>query len=150
MKLCILGGGLTGLSLAKSLTKKGLSIDIFLNKKKSDFNRSRTIGISNDNLMYFNKEILDIKKLFWDIKKIEIYSENLRNEKILNFENNNKTIFAIIRNYQLQNKLLSSLKKESLCNFKNNFDYNLSSLSKYKLIINCERNNYFSKKFFLK
>ena len=100
MKLCILGGGLTGLSLAKSLVKKGLSIDIFLNKKKSDFNRSRTIGISNDNLMYFNKEILDIKKLFWDIKKIEIYSENLRNEKILNFENNNKTVFAIIRNYQ--------------------------------------------------
>ena len=33
MKLCILGGGLTGLSLAKSLVKKGLSIDIFLNKK---------------------------------------------------------------------------------------------------------------------
>ena len=71
-------------------------------KKKLDFNENRTIGISNDNLMYFNKEILDIKKLFWDIKKIEIYSENLRNEKILNFENNNKTVFAIIRNYQLQ------------------------------------------------
>ena len=52
MKLCILGGGLTGLSLAKSLVKKGLSIDIFLNKKKSDFNRSRTIGISNDCLLY--------------------------------------------------------------------------------------------------
>lgn len=148
MKLCILGGGLTGLSLAKSLVKKGLSIDIFLNKKKSDFNRSRTIGISNDNLMYFNKEILDIKKLFWDIKKIEIYSDNLRNEKILNFENNNKTVFAIIRNYQLQSKLLKSLKKDKLCKFKQNFDYNLSNLKKYKLIINCENDNYFTKKFF--
>ena len=148
MKLCILGGGLTGLSLAKSLVKKGLSIDIFLNKKKSDLNRSRTIGISNDNLIYFNKEILDIKKLLWDIKKIEIYSDNLKNEKILNFENNNKTLFALIRNYQLQSKLLTSLKKDSLCNFKNNFDYNLSNLKKYKLIINCENNNYFSKKFF--
>ena len=148
MKLCILGGGLTGLSLAKSLVKKGLSIDIFLNKKKSDFNRSRTIGISNDNLMYFNKEILDIKKLFWDIKKIEIYSDNLRNEKILNFENNNKTVFAIIRNYQLQSKLLKSLKKDKLCKFKQKFDYNLSNLKKYKLIINCENDNYFTKKFF--
>ena len=122
MKLCILGGGLTGLSLAKSLVKKGLSIDIFLNKKKADFNRSRTIGISNDNLMYFNKEILDVKKLFWDIKKIEIYSDNLRNERILNFENNSKTVFAIIRNYQLQSKLLKSLKKDNLCKFKQNFD----------------------------
>ena len=55
MKLCILGGGLTELSLAKSLVKKGLSIDIFLNKKKSIL-IGRTIGISNDNLIYFNKK----------------------------------------------------------------------------------------------
>ena len=150
MKLCILGGGLTGLSLAKSLVKKGLSIDIFLNKKKSDFNRSRTIGISDDNLIYFNKEILNIEKLLWDIKKIEIYSDNLKNEKILNFENNNKTLFAIIRNYQLQSKLLKSLKKDDLCNFKSNFEYSLSNSKKYKLIINCENYNYFSKKFFAK
>ena len=66
MKLCILGGGLTGLSLAKSLVKKGLPVDIFLSKKNLDFNRSRTIGISSDNLIYYNKEILDIQKLLWD------------------------------------------------------------------------------------
>ena len=148
MKLCIIGGGLTGLSLARALIKKGLFVDIFLGKKSLDFNRSRTIGISNDNLIYFNKEILDIKKLLWDIKKIEIYSEYLRNEKILNFENNNKTLFAILRNYKLQSKLLISLKKEKLCKFKNNFNYKLSNLKKYKLIINCENNNYFSKRFF--
>ncbi len=148
MKLCILGGGLTGLSLAKSLIKKGLSVDIFFGKKSLDFNRSRTIGISNDNLLYFNKEILDIKKLLWDIKKIEIYSDNLRNEKILNFENNNKTLFAVLRNNKLQSKLLISLKKEKLCKFKKNFNYKISNLKKYKLIINCENNNYFSKKFF--
>ena len=94
MKLCILGGGLTGLSLAKSLIKKGLSVDIFLSKKNLDLNKNRTIGISNDNLIYFNEEILDIKKLLWDRKKIEIYSDNLRNEKILNFENNNNTLFG--------------------------------------------------------
>ena len=148
MKLCILGGGLTGLSLAKSLVKKGLSVDIFLDKKNSDFNKSRTIGISNENLMYFNREILDIKKLLWDIKKIEIYSDNLRNEKILNFDNNNKTLFAILRNYQLKNKLFASLKKEKLCKFKTTLSYKLLDLKKYKLIINCENNNYFSKKFF--
>ena len=148
MKLCILGSGLSGLSLAKSLVKKGLSVDIFLSKKNSDFNKSRTIGISNDNLKYFNKEILDIKKLLWDITKIEIYSDNLRNEKILNFENNSQTLFAIIRNHQLQSKLLKSLKKDSLCNLKNNFDYNFSNLKKYNLIINCESSNFFSKKFF--
>ena len=148
MKLCILGGGLTGLSLAKSLVKKGLSVDIFLSKKNLDFDSSRTIGISNDNLIYFNKEILDIKKLLWDIKKIEIYSDNLKSEKILNFENNNKSLFAILRNNELQSKLLTSLKKEKLCKFRNNFNYQLSNLKNYGLIINCENNNYFSKKYF--
>ncbi len=148
MKLCILGGGLTGLSLAKSLVKKGLSVDIFFSKKNLDLNSSRTIGLSNDNLIYFNKEILDIKKLLWDIKKIEIYSDNLINEKILNFENNNKTLFAILRNHQLESKLFISLKKEKLCKFRKNFNYKLSNLKKYSLIINCENNNYFSKKFF--
>ena len=148
MKLCILGGGLTGLSLAKSLVKKGLSVDIFLSKKNLYFDSSRTIGISNDNLIYFNKEILDIKKLLWDIKKIEIYSDNLKSEKILNFENNNKSLFAILRNNELQSKLLTSLKKEKLCKFRNNFNYQLSNLKNYGLIINCENNNYFSKKYF--
>ena len=148
MKICILGGGLTGLSLAKSLVKKGLSVDIFLSKKNLDFDSSRTIGISNDNLIYFNKEILDIKKLLWDIKKIEIYSDNLKSEKILNFENNNKSLFAILRNNELQSKLLTSLKKEKLCKFRNNFNYQLSNLKNYGLIINCENNNYFSKKYF--
>ena len=35
------------------------------------------------------------------INKIEIYSENLKNEKILNFENNNKNFFQLskIMNY---------------------------------------------------
>ena len=148
MKLCILGGGLTGLSLAKSLVKKGLSVDIFLSKKNLDFDSSRTIGISNDNLIYFSKEILDIKKLLWDIKKIEIYSDNLKREKILNFENNNKSLFAILRNNKLQSKLFTSLKKEKLCKFRNNFNYQLSNLKNYGLIINCENNNYFSKKYF--
>ena len=150
MKLCILGGGLTGLSLAKSLVRKGLSVDIFLSKKKTDLNKSRTIGISNENLAYFKKEILDIRKYLWDIKKIEIYSDNLKNEKILNFENNDKTLFAIIKNYALYNKLLTSLKKNNLCNFKKNFNYKNLDSERYKLIINCENNNYFSKKYFTK
>ena len=47
MKLCILGGGLTGLSLAKSLVKKGLSVDIFLNKKKCQIFKSKRIRTKN-------------------------------------------------------------------------------------------------------
>ena len=42
---------------------------------------------------FFNQNIFDIKKLLWEIDKIEIYSDNLKKEKILNFENENQTLF---------------------------------------------------------
>ena len=45
MKLCILGNGLTSLSLAKCLVNLGISVVIFPTKKNLDQDRSRTIGI---------------------------------------------------------------------------------------------------------
>ena len=36
-----------------------------------------------------------------EIKKIEIYSEKLKKIKILNFENNNKNLFYMIKNDEL-------------------------------------------------
>ena len=41
-------------------------------KRENKINYDRTIGISKVNLEFFNKEILDINKLSWDINKIEI------------------------------------------------------------------------------
>ena len=147
MKLCILGNGLTSLSLAKSLVNKGIFIDIFLNKKFLKYNKSRTIGISKKNLDFFNKNILDIKKLSWNINKIEVYSDNLQSEKILNFQNNDQPLFAIIKNYELQKYLLSKLKKSKFCNFKNKNNFNIKD---YKLIINCDSYNTITNKFFFK
>ena len=34
----------------------------------------------------FSKDISNIKKFLWSINKIDIYTQNLTNEKILNFE----------------------------------------------------------------
>ena len=82
MNICILGNGLTSLTLAKTLVNKGINVDIIFNKKKDKTSYDRTIGISKTNLEFFNREILDINKLSWNINKIEIYSENLNNERI--------------------------------------------------------------------
>ena len=71
MKICILGNGLTSLTLAKSLVNKGINVDIFSNNNLKIQNNNRTIGISKSNLEFFNKEILNIQKFVWDIKKIE-------------------------------------------------------------------------------
>ena len=56
-------------------------------------NEIQTLGISKTNIEFFNNNILDINKFLWNINKIEIYSENLLNEKILNFQNKNNELF---------------------------------------------------------
>ena len=150
MNVCILGNGLTSLTLAKSLVNKGICVDIISNNKKYKTNLDRTIGISKINLDFFNKEILDINKISWNINKIEIYSENLNYERILNFQNNDQKLFSVIRNYELINHLLKELKKNKLCKFKKNL-INQDILKRgYDLIINCEYSNFITKKYFFK
>ena len=91
MKVCILGDGLTSLALAKALVNKGIYTDVFLSENIKKKDKSRTLGISKSNIEFFNKKITNIEKLLWNIKKIEIYSENLNDEKILDFEKKDLT-----------------------------------------------------------
>ena len=112
MKVCIIGSGLSALTLAKGLVNQNIYVDIFSQKKNEKINKSRTIGISKSNFNYFNRDIINIEKYVWKIKKIEIYSENLKNEKILNFENNNDQLFSIIKNYKIIDLLNKSLKNK--------------------------------------
>ena len=93
MKLCILGNGLISLSLAKALVNEGIFVDVISTQKNLKYDKSRTLGISKSNIEFFNKKILNIEKLTWNINKIEIFSENHQNKKILNFENEKKKAF---------------------------------------------------------
>ena len=62
----------------------------------------------------------------------------------------NKHYFVTIKNYQLYQFLLSSLKRNKLSQFKNNKKIKQSDVNKYSLIINCDSKNNLSKKFFFK
>ena len=150
MKVCILGNGLTSLSLAKCLVNLGISIVIFPTKKNLDQEKTRTIGISKKNLDFFNKKILNINKFLWNINRIQIYSDNLINEKILDFKNKNHTLFATFKNYQIYQHLLSTLKKNKFCVIRKNNEYKKLNIKDYNLIINCDGENEISKKFFFK
>ena len=86
MKVCILGNGLVSLTLAKSLVNLGINVDIFSDQKIKKYNKIQTIGISQNNIEFFNSNIFNIKKLLWDINNIEIFSENLKNQRILKFD----------------------------------------------------------------
>ena len=121
MKVCILGDGLTSLALAKALVNKGISTDVFLSNNNKKKDKSRTIGISKSNIEFFNKNILNIEKFLWDINKIEIYSENLNNRKIIDF-NDKKRLFSIIKNHELNTYLVKQLKKNKFFRFKKRVD----------------------------
>ena len=62
MNVCIIGDGLTSLSLAKNLINKKINVDIYYKKTTNKFFSSRTIGISKNNLEFFEKKILKIPK----------------------------------------------------------------------------------------
>jgi len=150
MKVSILGNGLTSLALAKMLANEGIKVDIFSDKKSQKINEIQTLGISKTNVDFFNKKILNIQKFVWEINKIEIFSDNLQNEKILSFENNKKTLFSIISNFNLYNSLFVSLNKNKLITFKKKIDYEHLLKKNYSLIFNCDYRHSISKKFFYK
>ena len=101
MKVCILGNSLTALTLAKSLVNLKINVEILYIKKNLNLSKTRTIGISKSNIDYFNKKIININLLLWKLKKIEIFSDNLSREKLVNFEKDNEQIFSIIQNHNL-------------------------------------------------
>ena len=155
MNICIIGDGLTSLSLAKNLINKKINVHLYHENKTKPISSSRTIGISKNNLEFFKKEIHDIsKKILWEIKKIEIYSEKLNKENLIKFENDKGSLFYMVKNDDLYETLLSKTSKSKYFKKKiikkNTFYEGLSKKNKYDLIINCDSNNFLSKKYFTK
>ncbi len=149
MRVCILGSGLTALTLAKALVNQNIFVDLVSSNKNDKINHSRTIGISESNFNYFNRNIANIEKISWKLNKIEIYNDKNKNEKLLNFENSNNQLFSIIKNYQLYEFLNKNLFKNKYFK-KINSKKKLIKTEKYNLIINTEYNNIFTKKYFSK
>jgi len=149
MRVCILGSGLSALTLAKALLDQNISVDIFSSKKKPLLNLSRTIGISKSNIDYFNKNIVNIEKICWKINKIEILTENFNQEKVLNFQNDKNQLFSVVKNFKIYEAVEKSLSKNKNYRkiYKNNY---LNLLKKYDLIINTDYFNSITKKCFNK
>ena len=147
MKVCILGDNLTSLALAKALVKKEIFVDLFYEKKNTKIDTTRTIGISKSNIDFFNREITNIKKMLWPIKKIKIFTENSNDKEILKFEDQKDNLFSILQNQRIFNQLIIELKKSKFFKFKK---YIKSNNLSYNLIINCDIRNEITKKYFSK
>ena len=148
MTVCILGNGLSGLTLAKGVVNSKIYVDVMSSKKPLQLNKSRTLGISKSNLEFFNNKITNIDKIIWKLKKIDIYSDNLKNEKLLNFNNNKDELFSILKNSELYNILDKSLKKNKYFKMISNKRKNF--LESYDIVISTDYLRPITKKYFTK
>ena len=147
MRVCIIGGGLSSLTLAKALVNQNIYVDIIAQKKINLPDNVRTIGISKSNLKFFNNSIINVDKISWKLKKIEIFTDNLSKEKLINFDNDGIELFSIIKNkslFEILEKDLSKNKYYTKINMINGFSY----LDKYSLVINTDFSNLITKKYF--
>ena len=150
MKVCIIGNNLTSLTLAKALVNKEIFVDIFYKNKNIHIDKTRTLGISKSNANFFNKNISNIKKILWPIKKIKIFSENSRINEIIKFEDQNDNLFSIMSNQEIYKQLNSELKKSRYYKFRKNVSIRNLLKVGYDLVINCDFNHEITKKFFSK
>ncbi len=150
MTVCILGNGLTALTLAKALVNYKIDVVVLCNKKNYKISDTRTIGITKNNIDFFNNNIINIGKLIWKLKRIEIFSENLKQEKLINFKTSNDQLFSILKNNKLHQLLKKELSKNKFFRKKFINKKNLSFLDKYELVINCDSSNFITNRYFSK
>lgn len=111
-KICIIGGGLTGLTTALVLKNLNLDIDIFLSEKKTTKKiDERSTAISNSNFVFLKSNIKSLNQnIFWPSKKINLYYEDKNKySNFLNFEEKNEYLIHIFKNYKYKNNLLKKL-----------------------------------------
>ena len=116
-KICVIGTGLTGLITALSLSKLNVNIDLIGPNFKQNLSNNRTLAISEDNLNFLKEKILiDSKKIkFWPCSKIELYTENKKNQfsKLFELKKNNRQMLYMVKNSQLAEYVLNKIKKNN-------------------------------------
>ena len=158
-KICIIGGSLTGLVTAVSLSKLGCDIDLVTGDINQNIKSSRTIAISEKNFDFLNKLNISksFQKEFWPCSIMKLYTE----EKNGNFSevfqlNNNvkkKKILYMVENSKIIKIMMNKIKRIKSISIKNNekiykiFSSGLlksvklnNSNFKYNLIIICTGN----------
>src|SRR6056300_1684531 len=145
MKVCLIGDGLVSLTLANVLIQKDVFVDIYSVKKNNSNDQSRTLGMSKSNIDFFNNEIMNIKKILWNIQKIKIFTGENNKKGLLKFDNQSNQIFSIIRNNRLEKMLFDKIKRSKFVKFKGNLKVKKNH---YKLVINSDPTHPIIKKYF--
>ena len=155
-KICIIGGSLTGLVTAISLSKLNFEIDLITGNFVNNLKSSRTITVSENNFHFLNKLNISklLKKKIWICSKMKLYTEsesgNFSEIFELNKEGKNENIFYILENSKIMSLMLNKIKKIQSISLKKNkivssinnsgllksVKFN-NNISKYSLVIIC-------------
>ena len=114
-KICIVGGGLTGLISALVLSEKGLDIDLIIENSKSKKKDLRVTAISENNFEFLKASLKNINlKSFFPVKKINLFFEKTNQFKnFLNFEEN-KNLMFFFENRLIKEHLTKLLRKSKI------------------------------------
>ncbi len=114
-KICIVGGGLTGLISALVLNERGLDIDLVVENNVSKIQDLRVTAISEKNMEFLKSTLKNINlKLFYPVKKINLFFENNNGIKnFLNFEEN-KNLMFFFENRLMKEYLIKLMKKTKI------------------------------------
>ena len=120
-KICIIGGGLTGLITAITLSKLNLQVDLISSDIDSNKKSSRTIAISQNNRDFLER--LNFHKIsnffFWPCAKMKLYSKNENEEsdqlfELKSDEKQKKQILYMIENWKLIKYMIENIKKKKI------------------------------------
>ena len=159
-KICIIGGNLTGLVTAISLSKLNCDIDLITSDANKNTKSNRTIAISENNFNFLNKLNISrsLKKEVWPCSIMKLYTE-IKNEKFseifeLNNDNKRKKILYMLENSKITKLMLNKIKQIKSISVKRHEKISEISTSgslksvkfnnvyyKYNLIIICTGNN---------
>ena len=150
MKICLIGQNLTNLILATVFAEKKLNVDIYLNKRFQNIKTNRTIALSSENFDYL-KSIAKSNIISWKSKEIKIFTESSQSEDIINFNKKNKEVFNLASYSKLNEIFFKKIKKSKFIKL-NYLDtsspFMLEKIKNYDLVINSEKKNFISNKFF--
>ena len=160
-KICIIGGGLTGLITAIALSKLSCEIDLVIDSFNKNTTTSRTIAISENNFDFLKKQniSLSLKKEAWPCYVMKLYTE-IKNKKFseifeLDNKEKKKIILYMLENSKIVKLMTNKIKQIKSISVKNHnkvyaistsgllksVKFNNNNNSKYNLVILCAGNN---------
>jgi len=155
-KICVIGGSLTGLVTAISLSKLNCEIDLVIGSPAQNLKSTRTIAISENNFDFLNKLNIakSLKKELWPCSIMKLYTEILDGKFSeifkLNNENKQEKILYMVENLKIMKLMMNKIKQIKSISIKKNEKVSLISApgllksvkfnnnnSKYHLVIIC-------------